>query len=261
VTADALVPAVVAGLFGAVIGSFLNVCIHRLPRGESIVHPPSRCPACGHRILWYENVPVVSWLALRGRCKGCGVRIPVMYPLVELATAVVFVAAWQVFGPTPLLAVRLVFACALIVLAVTDLRERLLPNAITYPGTVAGLVASIALPPGFQSALIGAAAFALVLWGIGEVVSRFMGKDALGFGDVKMAAMIGAFLGWPLAALTFALVGVVGTVLAVIVVVIVRDRHYEIPLGTMLAAAALVAAFWGPGIIDWYLYSVSGLPR
>lgn len=257
----ALVGSAVAGLFGAVIGSFLNVCIHRLPRGESIVHPPSRCPGCGHRLAWYENVPVLSWLALRGRCKGCKARIPVMYPLVELATAAVFVTAWQVFGPTPLLGVRLLFACGMIVLAVTDLRERLLPNAVTYPGVVAGLTASLVLPPGIAAAIIGAAAFALVLWGIGEVVGRFMGREALGFGDVKMAAMIGAFLGWPLAVLTFALVGLVGTVLALLVVIVVKNRHYEIPLGTMLAVAALVAAFWGHGMIDWYLYSVSGLPR
>jgi leader peptidase (prepilin peptidase)/N-methyltransferase len=256
-----LVATAVAGLFGAVIGSFLNVCIHRLPRGESIVHPPSRCPACGRRLAWHENVPVASWLALRGRCRGCAAPIPVMYPLVELATATVFAAAWHVFGPTPLLAVRLVFACGLIVLAVTDLRERLLPNAVTYPGIAVGLAASLALPPGLVSALVGAAGFAFVLWAIGEVVGRLMGREALGFGDVKMAAMIGAFLGWPLAVLTFALVGLVGTALAILIVIVARNRHYEIPLGTMLAAAALVAAFRGAEMIDWYLYSFSGLPR
>lgn len=260
-TADPLAPAVVAGLFGAVIGSFLNVCIHRLPRGESIVHPPSRCPNCGHRIRWFENVPVVSWLVLGGRCAGCRTPIPVMYPLVELVTAAVFVAAWRVFGPTPLLAERLLLVSAMIVLAVTDLRERLLPNAITYPGVVVGLLCSLVLPPGFQSAVIGAALFALVLWGVGEAVSRMLGRDALGFGDVKMAAMIGAFLGWPLSVLTFALVGVVGTAVALAVVAIKRDRHYEIPLGTMLAAAAIVAALWGTPMVDWYLYTYSGLPR
>jgi leader peptidase (prepilin peptidase)/N-methyltransferase len=249
------------GLIGAAIGSFLNVCIHRLPRGESIVHPPSRCPRCRHQIAWYENIPVVSWLALRGRCRGCRLPIPVMYPLVELATAVVFVVGFRIFGPTPLGAVRLLFACAMIVLAVTDLRERLLPNSVTYPGVVVGLVASLFLPPGFVSALIGAAAFPLVLWGIGEIVGRVMGKEALGFGDVKMVAMIGAFLGWPASILTFALVGVVGSVLAVLIVAAMRNRHYEIPLGTMLAAAALVAAFWGPQMIEWYLFDFSRLPR
>jgi leader peptidase (prepilin peptidase)/N-methyltransferase len=259
--ADPLVFTAIAAIFGAIVGSFLNVCIHRLPRGESIVHPPSRCPQCGHRLAWYENIPVLSWIGLGGRCRGCRAHISVMYPVVELTTAAVFAAAASLFGPTPLLGVRLVFAASMIVLAVTDLRERLLPNAITYPGVVVGLLASLALPPGIVSALIGATGFALVLWGIGEVVGRFMGREALGFGDVKMAAMIGAFLGWPLAVLTFALVGVVGTALAILVVVIMRDRHYEIPLGTMLAAAALVAAFWGPGLVDWYLYSFSGLPR
>jgi leader peptidase (prepilin peptidase)/N-methyltransferase len=203
----------------------------------------------------------VSWLALRARCAGCGERISVMYPLVELATAAVFVAAWQVFGPTPLLAVRLLFACAMIVLAVTDLRERLLPNAITYPGIMVGLVCSLLLPPGLVSALLGAALFSGVLFLVGEAVSWWLGREALGFGDVKMAAMIGAFLGWPLAALTFALVGVVGTAIALVVVLITRDRYYEIPLGTMLAAAAVIAALVGPQFLDWYLYSYTGLPR
>jgi leader peptidase (prepilin peptidase) / N-methyltransferase len=260
-TGEATVALLFVAVLGAVVGSFLNVCIVRLPARQSVVSPASRCPQCGRSLRWYENVPVASWLALRARCAGCGQRIPVMYPLVELATAGVFVAAWLVFGPTPLLAVRLLFACAMIVLAFTDLRERLLPNAITYPGIVVGLASSAVLPPGITSALIGAVLFSGVLWLVGEAVSWWLGREALGFGDVKMAAMIGAFLGWPLAALTFALVGVVGTVIALAVVAITRDRYYEIPLGTMLAAAAVIAALCGTPFLDWYLYTYSGLPR
>ena len=150
----------------------------------------------------------------------------------------------------------------MIVLAVTDLRERLLPNGDHLPGGRGGSGGERFPAARTRSARSPARpAFSVVLWGIGEVVGRFMGREALGFGDVKMAAMIGAFLGWPAAVLTFALVGVVGTALALLVVAIVRNRHYEIPLGTMLAAAALVAGFWGPQLIDWYLYSFSGLPR
>jgi leader peptidase (prepilin peptidase) / N-methyltransferase len=258
---SAVIMATVAALFGAIAGSFLNVCIVRLPKGESIVHPSSRCPECRREIRWYENVPIVSWIALRARCAGCRTSIPAMYPLVELTTAIVFALAVLTFGLTPILVVRVVFACSMIVLAVTDLRDRILPNAITYPGVVVGLLCSLFLPPGFTSALIGAVVFAGVLWAVGEAVSRWVGRDALGFGDVKMAAMIGAFLGWPSAIVTFALVGLVGTFIAIAVVVIKRDRYYEIPLGTMLAAAAVIAAFVGPPMIDWYLYSFSGLPR
>lgn len=249
---DGLGPTVVAAVFGAVIGSFLNVCIHRLPRGESIVHPPSRCPQCGRRLRWYENIPVFSWLALRGRCAGCGTRIPVMYPLVELATAALFMVAWRMVGPSPLLPIRLLFACAMIVLAVTDLRDRLLPNAITYPGIVVGIAASLVFPPGVASALIGAGGGALLLWAVGEGVGRLLGKDALGFGDVKMIAMIGAFLGWQLALVSLFLASVIGSVVG-LAVVAVKGRDYLIPLGTFLAVGGLTSAFVGPDVLSWYL--------
>ena len=144
--ADSAPVIVVIALFGAIIGSFLNVCIHRLPRHESVVRPRSRCPGCGRALPWYENVPVMSWLALRARCAGCGRRISIVYPAVELLTAAMYVSLYLVFGLTPLFAVRLLFASALIVLAVTDLQERILPNAITYPGVVLGLLFSIFLP-------------------------------------------------------------------------------------------------------------------
>jgi leader peptidase (prepilin peptidase) / N-methyltransferase len=165
------------------------------------------------------------------------------------------------FGPTPLLAIRLIFSAAMIVLFMIDLEHRILPNVITLPGIVLGLGFSLFAAPGLRDALIGAAVFAGVLWAVGEGVSRVLKREALGFGDVKMAAMIGAFLGWQLSVVTFALVGVVGTLLSVAIVAVVRNRYYEIPLGSMLAVAAIVAALWGPQLIDWYLYSFSGLPR
>jgi leader peptidase (prepilin peptidase) / N-methyltransferase len=249
---DLAVVALVA-VVGAVVGSFLNVCIHRLPRHESVVFPPSRCPGCARRIRWYENVPVVSWLALRARCAGCGTRIPVMYPLVELATAVAFVAAWLVFGPTPLLVPRLLFASAMIVLAVTDLRDRLLPNAITYPGIVAGLLFSAFLPPGLASALVGAVAGAGVPFLIGEAYYRLRGIEGLGMGDVKMLAMIGAFLGWEMALLTLFAASLLGVAIGVPLTIVKRDRYYLIPLGTFLALGGLASAFVGPQVADWYV--------
>ncbi|HEX6209153.1 MAG TPA: prepilin peptidase, partial [Methylomirabilota bacterium] len=218
------------GLLGLVVGSFLNVCIHRLPLGRSVVGGRSACPHCGRQIRAWENIPVVSWLALRGRCAGCRGRISIRYPIVEVVTAVVFAAGAVVFGPSWLLVSRLVFACAMIVLFVIDLEHRILPNVITLPGIVVGLVSSTFLPPGLVSALIGAAACALALWGMGELVSRVLGKDALGFGDVKMVAMMGAFLGWEQTLVALFLASFLGSVIGLAIVLVTRNREYQIPL-------------------------------
>jgi leader peptidase (prepilin peptidase)/N-methyltransferase len=239
-------------LAGAAVGSFLNVCILRLPARQSIVSPRSRCPQCARALRWYENVPIVSWIGLRARCAGCGHRISVMYPLVEVATAITFVAAWRAFGPTPLLATRLIFLSALIVLAVTDLRDRLLPNAITLPGIIVGLVCSLVAPPGPVSALLGVVIGGVVPFVVGEIYYRVRGVDGLGMGDVKMLAMIGAFLGAPLALLTLFAASFLGVVVGVPIIILTRNREYPVPLGTLLSASAFAAAFAGQRIVDWY---------
>jgi len=241
-----------AAVLGAVIGSFLNVCIHRLPRGESVVHPRSRCPTCGRMLRWYENVPILSWMVLRARCAGCGEPISAMYPLVEATTAIVFGAAMYTFGLTPLLPVRLLFASAMIVLAVTDLNERILPNTITYPGVVAGLIFSLFLPPGIVSAVIGVVLGGGVPFLIGEIYYRVRRIDGLGMGDVKMLGMIGAFLGWQLALFTLFFASMVGVAVGIPLTRIKGDRNYQIPLGTFLALGALVAVFVGDPIVTWY---------
>jgi leader peptidase (prepilin peptidase)/N-methyltransferase len=175
-----------------------------------------------------------------------------MYPLVEVATAVTFVAAWRAFGPTPLGAARLVFLSALIVLAVTDLRERLLPNAVTLPGIVAGIAFSLVAPPGLTSALLGVVIGGLVPFLVGEIYHRVRGIEGLGMGDVKMLAMIGAFLGAPLALLTLFAASFLGVVVGVPLIILTRDRHYPVPLGTLLAASAFAAAFVGQPILESY---------
>ena len=239
-------------LLGAVAGSFLNVCIVRLPARQSLVRPGSRCSHCGRALRWFENVPLVSWIALRARCAGCGQRISVMYPLVELGTAIAFVLAWRAFGPTPLFASRLVFLCALIVLAATDLRERLLPNVVTLPGIAAGLAFSLAAPPGPVSALLGVVLGALVPFLVGEAYYRLRGIEGLGFGDVKMLAMIGAFLGAPLALLTLFAASMLGVVVGLPLIVLTGNSRYPLPFGTLLAAAAIAAAFGGQRVVEWY---------
>jgi len=244
----------VLAAFGLLVGSFLNVCIYRVPRGESIVWPASRCTDCGRNLAWYENVPVVSWLLLRGRCRTCGAAISSMYPLVELVTAVLFAASAALYGPSGLLAVRLAFGCALIVLFAIDLRLRVLPNVITLPGIAVGLAASWFLPPGWLSSLIGAAAGAGILFAIAEAYCRVRGQDGLGMGDVKMLAMIGAFLGWPLMILTLVFASFAGSIVGVTLIASGRgSMQAALPFGTFLAVGALVAAAAGDPILAWYL--------
>jgi leader peptidase (prepilin peptidase)/N-methyltransferase len=241
-------------LAGLMIGSFLNVCIYRLPKRESIAWPASHCTACNRPLAWFENIPVVSWLVLRGRCRTCGVRISAVYPLVELTTGVVFAGAAIIYGLSPLLFVRLAFACALIVLFVIDLQHQILPNAITLPGIAAGFVASVFLPPGWLSSLIGILAGGGILFAIAEAYYRLRGIEGLGMGDVKMLAMIGAVLGWKLMLLTLVLASFAGSVVGVGLMATGRGgMQAALPFGTFLALGALVAAVAGDPILAWYL--------
>lgn len=238
---------------GLAIGSFLNVAIHRLPRGESLVSPGSRCPSCGDSLRPFDNVPVLSYVVLRGRCRQCRLRISPRYPLVELATAALFVVHYMVFGWTPLLAVRLVLAAAMVALFAIDLEHHLLPDAITLPGIVLGLLASLFLPPGIRDALIGVLVGGGVLWLIGEAYYRYSGEEGMGGGDVKMLAMIGAFLGWELVIVTLVLSSITGSLVGLLLIVTKRGgMKYALPYGTFLAIAAVIASVYGAPIVSWY---------
>ena len=239
---------------GLVMGSFLNVCIYRLPRKESVAWPPSHCTRCARRLSWFENVPVVSWAVLRGRCRTCGMSIGSVYPTVEIVTGLVFAGAFLVYGWTPLLAVRLLFACAMIVLFVIDLQHRILPNAITIPGIAAGLAFSLVLPPGWSAALLGAVLGGGVLFAIAEGYYRLRGVEGLGMGDVKMLAMIGAFLGWQLTLVTLILASFSGSLIGVGLIAARRgNMQAALPFGTFLAMGAALAATVGRPLLVWYL--------
>ncbi len=256
---EPLMLAVVA-LLGLSIGSFLNVCIYRLPRNESLMWPASHCTACGRPLHWYENVPVVAYLALRGRCRSCGVRISAMYPVVEIAAAAVAVVWYEQYGLSLLFASRLVFAFALLVLFVIDLRHRILPNVITLPGVVVGFVFSLFLSPSdllgepaWQQSLIGLVAGGGVLFALAEVWWRLRHEEAMGFGDIKMLAMIGAFLGWKLMVFTLVLGSFTGAIVGVgMIATGTGDRKSQLPFGTFLALAGLAACVFGARIVNWY---------
>ena len=239
---------------GLVIGSFLNVVIHRVPRQQSIVSPGSRCPHCGYELRWYDNIPIVSWATLGGRCRRCRAAISIRYPIVELVTALVFIGHYYVYGWTPLLAVRLAFAASLVALFAIDLEHHLLPDAITLPGIVVGLVASVFLPPGPLASVIGVLIGGGFLWLVGEAYFRYSGQEGMGGGDVKMLAMIGAFLGWKLVLLTLILGSILGSVIGLAVIGIKRGTmKYALPFGTFLALGALAASLIGEALVAWYV--------
>ena len=243
-----------AGLLGLAVGSFLNVCIYRLPLEQSLAFPPSHCTSCRRRLSWFENVPVLAWIVLRGRCRTCHARISAVYPAVELFTGAMFAwAAWH-YGPGLLLVSRLLFGCMLIVLFFIDLRHRILPNPITVGGTAVGFLFSLVTPPGWVSSLIGLAVGGLIPLLLAEAYLRLRKIEGLGMGDVKMLALIGAFLGWQLVLLTLAVASVLGSLVGLGMILTRRgDMKYALPFGTFLAMAAMFAAAAGEPVVQWYM--------
>jgi leader peptidase (prepilin peptidase)/N-methyltransferase len=239
---------------GAVVGSFLNVCIYRLPRRESVAFPASHCPRCGRQLSWFDNVPIASYLALRGRCRTCAARISIRYPIIEAITALMFLLGWWTYGPGILLVSRLVFGCALIVLFAIDLEHHLLPNTITLPGIVVGFLFACFTEPGWLSSLIGIAVGGGALWAVAEGYYRLRHEDGLGMGDVKMLSMIGAFIGWKLTLLSLMLASVSGSVIGLFMIVTRRGGlKYALPFGTFLALGAAAAVTVGPRLLNWYI--------
>ena len=263
-------------LFGLAVGSFLNVCIARLPRHESIVTPRSYCPRCGRPIRWYDNIPLVSYLLLRGRCRDCGGRISPLYPAVEIITAGLLVAAWAQYGPGVEF-VRSALLCALLVVLIfTDLTVRKIPHAVTVCGTIVGLLLSLLAPvddrplewllqsfgvslrgrtSSFLGAVCGAAFGAGLFFVVGEAFARLRHKEGLGFGDVTLMGMVGTFLGIPLTYVTILLGSLVASVVAVaLYAASPRFRQdYPWPYGTFLGAAAIYASLGGAALLNAYL--------
>ncbi len=243
-------------LFGLVFGSFLNVVIHRLPRGMSLLRPPSSCPGCGARIKAYDNVPVLSYLVLRGRCRACGRKISPEYPLVEALTAAGFLLVHGMVGPAPGLAfiAGAIFTCALIALGFIDYHHQILPDAITLPGLVLALVYAFFRDDlSVRGALLGAVAgagFLLLVYGAYFLVRK---KEGLGMGDVTMMLLVGAYLGPLRTLLVLILASFVGALVGVYVILRKgRDAQFALPFGAFLAPAAFVAMLWGERIVQIY---------
>ena len=266
-----MVEALVAGLFGLLIGSFLNVCIFRMPRDLSVVHPRSFCPHCEKQIAWYDNIPLLTWVLLGGRCRHCNGEISWRYPAVELLTGVLFFTGVATLGATWQAAKFCVFAALQVALIFTDFEERILPDEFTLGGTVVGLALAWLVPlpvslPGFFlppdlnprtvsviEAAFGGVFLAGVLWSIGAMYHRVRGREGLGFGDVKMVACIGAFLGIGPALLTIVAGSVLGSIVGVVYIWMAHKdaTQYELPFGSFLGIAALGIALRAGPLEPW----------
>ncbi len=244
------------GAFGLVIGSFLNVCIHRLPKEESIIFPASRCPACQAPIRPWDNIPLVSFLILRGRCRTCGAPISWRYPLVEALTGLLFVQTVRQFGVTLQTAFLLAFLCGLIVVSFIDLDYQVIPNAITLPGIPLGLVGGLLLgDPPLLDRLIGTLAGAGFLYLVLFYGGVLYGQEAMGEGDLNLIALVGAFLGWRAVVITILVACLTGSAVGITLIALRRlTRRQHIPFGPFLGLGAAVALFWGDHLIEWYFH-------
>lgn len=244
----------VVGVFGALVGSFLNVCIYRLPREESVAWPASHCPQCRHSIAPYDNIPVLSYLVLGGRCRACRNPIPLRYPLVEVANALGWVAIVWYFGLTAPAALYALFFSAMLVITGTDLSHTIIPDSVTLPGMVIGLVgAATILPVGLLNSVLGVVVGGGLLWALAAASPYLFGKEGMGGGDIKLLGMVGAFLGWRPALLTIMIGALVGSIVGLSLIgfkVLRRDEY--IPFGPFLALGAVLALFFHQPILDWY---------
>lgn len=279
-TTEPLVLGLLAALLGLVIGSFLNVVVHRLPimleRGWrrdcrqfleleleapavdapfNLAAPGSRCPQCGKPIGMLENIPLLSYLWLRGRCSGCKARISPRYPAIELLTAVLSFAVAVRFGPTWPMLMGLILTWGLVTLSGIDIDQQLLPDVITLPGLWLGLLLSVFhVFTDSASSIIGAVAGYLILWTIYQLFKRLTGKEGMGYGDFKLLALLGAWLGWAYLPLIVILSSVVGAVIGLLMILLLkRDQQAPIPFGPYLAAAGWLALIWGDRLNALYL--------
>lgn len=240
---------------GLVVGSFLNVCICRMPKDESVVSPPSHCPRCGYRIRWYDNIPIVSYLVLAGACRGCGTRISLQYPLVELLNGLLTLLLFLRFGPSLTFLALFLFCSSLVVITFIDIEHQIIPDEISLPGIVAGFLFSFFLPwlgwlNSLAGILLGGGSLLLVAYGY----QWLTGKEGMGGGDIKLLAMMGAFLGWKSVPFIIFASSLVGSVVGITVMLIQKkDSKLAIPYGPYLAFGAVLYIFYGRQLIQWYL--------
>lgn len=251
-----------AFLLGAVVGSFLNVCIFRMPKEESVVSPPSHCPVCNYQIRWFDNIPLLSYIALGGKCRGCGTKISLQYPLVELINGLLTLALFMRFGPTLTFLTLFLFCSALVVITFIDIEHQIIPDEISLSGIVVGFILSFFLTGhswlnSLLGILLGGGSLLIVAYGY----QMLTGKDGMGGGDIKLLAMMGAFLGWKAIPFIIFFSSLIGSVIGVSIMLIQKkDSKLAIPFGPYLAVAAVFYIFYGPQLIKWY-FQLGSLSR
>ncbi len=241
-------------ILGLLIGSFLNVCIYRLPRKESIVFPFSHCPSCKTPIKTYDNIPIISFLLLRGRCRACQSAISWQYPIVEFLHAIGYLLILRQFGPSFEMPIYAIFFSALLTITVIDLQHQIIPDRITLPGMVLGLIAgSTVLPPGPRDSFLGLLLGGGLFYLIAVLSLAFLKKEGMGGGDIKLVAMIGSILGWQGMLFAIFAASTIGSIVGVTLIATkIRSRQDQIPFGPFLALGALLSLFFGNDILNWY---------
>ena len=254
----------ITGIFGALVGSFLNVCIYRLPRDESVVRPRSRCPNCGKQIKAWENIPIISYIILRGKCSNCGDKISLRYPLVEIITVLLSIACWHHFsGPKYYLVYFLLFIAPLIVVFFVDLEHWIIPDSISISGIIIGLIVrtTFAFPgerlTNFIDSLGGAIIGGGFLLLVAAIYERIRKREGLGGGDVKLMAMLGAFFGWQAAIFMLFFSSFIGAIVGVAFMLFRRKSlTMAVPFGPFLVSAGMFWLFFGNRFLNWYLYNM-----
>jgi leader peptidase (prepilin peptidase)/N-methyltransferase len=257
-----------AFIFGAVVGSFLNVCICRLPRKESIVFPPSHCPSCDFKIPFYDNIPILSYLVLHGKCRSCRLPISLQYPLVEFVNALLTLFLFIKFGASLTFPVLFIFCSALVVISFIDLEHQIIPDCISLPGIPLGFVSSFFISDlyhegmllGWHSSLIGIAVGGGSLWLVACCYELITKKEGMGGGDIKLLAMMGAFLGWPAIPFIIFVSSLIGSVIGITIMLVQKkDSKLAIPFGPFLALGAVLYIFIGKQVIHLYLGLSGGM--
>jgi len=240
---------------GLIVGSFSNVCIYRIPRNESVIYPASHCPKCRTKIKPVDNIPLLSYILLKGRCRNCGSKISIQYPVVEFLTGLIYLIIYLIYGLSIQSLVYIILSSALIIIAFIDLQEQMIPDIISLPGIVVGLILSFIVPyisfiNSALGALVGGGIILIIAW-VGSIIFK---KEAMGGGDVKLAAMIGAFLGWRYTIISLFLGFFLGALTGIVLIITkIKKREDAIPFGPFIVLGSIITLLWGEKILLWYL--------
>ena len=249
------ISAILIFVLGLIVGSFNNVCIYRIPRNESIIYPASRCPKCRSSIKPIDNIPLLSYILLKGKCRNCGSKISIQYPVVEFLTGIIYIFIFLIYGLTLQSLIYIILSSALIIIAFIDLNRQIVPDMISLPGIAIGLILSFFVPYiSFINSVLGVVVGGGIIFIIGLAGSVIFKKEAMGGGDVKLAAMIGAFLGWKYTIISLFLGFFLGALVGIFLILSkIKSKEDMVPFGPFIASGSFITFLWGEKIFSWYV--------